>query len=238
MAFFFLIVFGVGQIDDIMVIKNAETLAMGDILSGNLTRDLADFNNYAQRFDQAYVDAHRAKILAFREAKQPKVLRGQNKKFTRDLYKKVDGLRGFMRTLEGYVKHAGKKLDVTVKDFGISKVRKKVKSKDLEGLGEALSVLIENITHNLVELLDEGYTNQGFAELKDRKDEIDKGNAKQELNKSAMKQLAQKNRALLKEVVAGNNDILDVGKRIYKDRNQAKYKQYVFGQLLEKWRNE
>ncbi len=210
---------------------------VGDILNANGTRDLPDFTNYSDRFDEDYFLAHKAKITEVRNLPKVEVKTGQNKKFTEDLYKQADSLREPMRFLEGYVKHAGELLDVQVKSFGIHEVRECLKEGDLEALSGDLAVVNENIENNKTVLLNEGLKQTTITALIDLKAAIDEQNAQQEVNKEARNLLVEANDKVYAELDALNDDILDVGKRIYKGVSQAKYDDYVLTKIMARIRH-
>ena len=215
-----------------MSIRNVDKILVGDVLASNLERDKDDFEDYSSRFDEAYRLNHKEKIETVRNLPKVKVKIGQNKKFTQELYKSVDSLKEEMRKLEGYVKHAGGLLDVAVKDFGIKEVRKCVRGKDLEGLSGKLAVINENIGNNKTVLMDEGLQESRIIALKELKDELDAENAAQEFMKEELDILVNNNKAAFEEMDKLNSDILDVGKRIFKGEDEAKYNDYVLEKIL------
>lgn len=215
-----------------MSVRKGDKLTIGDILSGNLQRDLAKFQEFSERFDEDYVENHKEKIENVRSLPSVKVKTGRNKKFTGELYRKANMLQQPMRFLEGYVRHAGDLLDVPVKSFGIREVRLSVRRKDLEALSGDLAVVNENIEHNKTVLMEEGLKQTAIAALIDLKAAIDGENTQQELNKEARKGLVESNNRVFGELDAINSDILDVGKRIFRGVSKAKYEDYVLRRIL------
>jgi hypothetical protein len=223
-----------------MILRIAENITLGDILNANIDRDQDDFHNYAPRFDDVYRSTHKTAVDTVRGMERVAVKTGQNKLYTRNLYAKVDALTLPLYKMEGYVKHAGKLnlLDTPVENFGLHQVRTDVHQKDLEGLGDSLEVLNQNIDHNKTVLLNEGMPQEDIDALKTVKTEIDAENTQQELNKEDRNILATGNQQLLDILVELNKDILDVGKRIYRGVNAAKYNDYVLIKILGRIRHE
>jgi hypothetical protein len=223
-----------------MSLRIHENITIGDILNANLERDKDDFHNYSSRFDDVYLSTHKTAVDTVRGMERVAVKTGQNKLYTRALYAKVDGLTLPLYKMEGYVKHAGQLnlLDTPVENFGLHEVRTDVHQKDLEGLGDSLEVLNQNIDHNKTALLNEGMAQETIDSLKTVKTEIDAENAQQELNKEARNILAKGNEELVDSLIAINKDILDVGKRIYKGVNTAKYDDYVLVKIIGRIRQE
>ena len=223
-----------------MKLRIYENVTVGDLLNANLERDKADFGSYAPRFDASYIANHKTSIDEVRHMPQVLVKTGQNKMYTIGLYIKADSAQEPMRLLEGYVKHAGKLglLDTPVENFGIHEVRTYTHSKDLEGLGGALEVLNQNIDNNKTVLLNEGLKQVDIDALIDLKNDIDAENVQQELNKEDRNILAKANEVLVAKVKEYNDDILDVGKRIYKDKDAAKYDDYVLEKIIARIRHE
>ena len=210
---------------------------LGDVLNANVTRDLSDFTDFSDRFDEDYLQAHKDKITEAKNLPKVEVKTGQNKKFTEDLYKTADSLQQPARLLEGYVKHAGGLLDVPVKNFGIHEMRESMRKKDLEALSGDLAVVNENIENNKTVLLNEGLKQTAITAFINLKTEIDEENAQQELNKEARGLLVEANDKVYAELDAINDDILDAGKRIYKGVSQAKYDDYVKEKIMARIRH-
>jgi hypothetical protein len=223
-----------------MELRVNENVSIGDILAGNIERDKADFMAYAARFSATYRSNHVAAIEAVRHMDKVAVKTGKNKFYTQELYAKADALQIPLRQLEGYVKHAGKMnlLNTPVENFGLHQVREDMHSKDLEGLGDSLEILNQNIDGNKTVLLDEGLTQVKIDELIDVKNRIDSENAQQELNKEDRNIMSKSDEALVAALKVFNDDILDVGKRIYRGVNQAKYDDYVLEKLIGRIRQD
>ncbi len=215
-----------------MTLRNEDKPTFSDVLSRSLERDLAEFQEYSDRFGDDYVQAHKDKIAEVRNLPKVEVKTGQNKKFTEDLYKKAYGLQQPLRLLEGYVKHAGDLLDVPVKSFGIHGVRKSLRRGDLGALTGDLAVVNENIEHNKTVLMGEGLKQTAISALIDLKAGIDSQNSQQEVNKEARGTLVEDNNKVYAELDRINSDILDVGKRIFRGVSQAKYDDYVKRKIM------
>jgi hypothetical protein len=223
-----------------MQLRIHENITIGDILNGNIGRDKVDFKNYAPRFDNAYITSHKVAVDAVRNMERVAVKTGQNKLYTRALYAKVETLHLPVFKLEGYVKHAAglNLLDTPFENFGLHQVRVDINQKDLEGLGDSLEILNQNIDHNKTVLLTEGLPQTTIDDLIAVKSEIDAENAQQEMNKEDRNILAKGNEKLVDALQLLNRDILDTGKRVYKGVDVARYDDYVLVKLMKRIRNE
>lgn len=215
-----------------------EVTIIGQFVIDSYKRDLADFQAYKPaKYAPDYLTALVAKKDAVDALVNPVVLTGQLKLITLTLSNNVEGLRGTMDLLEGYVADASP-LTVGVKDFGISPVRKKVNSGDLEGLDGVLKTLITNAGDNLPALKLVGYTDDMYAALKATKQSIFDDNAAQKKKMDEISKLSADNIGVINDFLKDIKGIMDDGKRLYKTKDAVKLKDYTFADIMKRLRHD
>jgi len=215
-----------------------EVTIIGQIIMDCYQRDLADFQAYKpSKYTPDFFTALEAKKGVVAELVNPVVLTGQLKLITLDIAKNVEGLRETMNLLEGYVADASP-LTVGVKDFGISGVRKKVNSGDVEGLDGALKTLITNTGDNLTALKEVGYTDDMYAALKATKQSIFDENAAQIVKEDEISALSVNNIGVINDFLKDIKGIMDDGKRMYKTKDAVKLKDYTFADIKKRLRHD
>ena len=215
-----------------------EVTIIGQFVIDSYKRDIADFQAYKpSKYTPDFLTALVGKKDAVDALVNPVVLTGQLKLITLTLANNVEGLRGTMNLLEGYVADANP-LTVGVKDFGISGVRKKVNSGDMEGLDGALKTLITNTGDNLPALKDVGYTDDMYAALKATKQSIFDDNAAQKKKMDDISKLSADNIGVINDFLKDIKGIMDDGKRMYKTTDAVKLKDYTFADIKKRLRHD
>ena len=169
----------------------------------------------------------------------PKQLTKELKVITKRIYANQTLLRSKIDFLEGYINRATG-LTMDKKDFGISEVRKKNNSGDIEGLIGAMSFLIANVSiaTNLTALTAKGYSNAqntALIALKDafKADNIAQNNKVNDRNNKVIANYAKLN-AFWDKIM----DINDAGKRIYKATAPNRLDDFTMAKLKARIRQE
>ena len=100
----------------------------------SLTRDLTDFSGFSPMFDAAYLAAYKAKIEIVQELVQPKSETIELKIITDRMYATLDSLIAPLNYVDGYLKLAVKTVPMSATDFGLSQLRKSIRSRDVENV--------------------------------------------------------------------------------------------------------
>ena len=215
-----------------------EVAAIGQFTIDSYQRDFADFQAYKpNKYDGGFMALLVAKRAAVDNIVNPVVLRGGVKLITRRINENVSGLRDTMNFLEGYVADA-EGLTVRPKDFGIGQVRKKVRSRDVEGLNGALGVLLTNIGQNMTALTAIGYTAAMKSGLEMVKEAIFMDNAERHKMEQERSALALKNIGILNDFLGVIKEIWADGKRLYKMNDGVKLKDYTNSELIKRIRRD
>ncbi len=201
-------------------------------------RDSADFTSYKPtKYIAGFLSALQTNLGLVNAAINPVTLTSELKVITLRLATNVLALRGTMNLLEGYVADASG-LTVAAKDFGISPVRKKVASGDIEGLNLALSTLLTHIANNITALTAVGYTSGAQTALADVKQHIFDDSAAQTTKENARAALVVNNMTVINNFLTDIKSLWDDGKRLYKLSDTTKLKDYTNSAIIARIRND
>jgi hypothetical protein len=216
--------------------KDEELPVICEYASFSLKRDLSDFKSYSPKFNESYVTGFDAKIAIASELVNPRTETAELKAITLQLYTTMDGIIEPANRLEGYIKLAKNKLPVSVADFGIPVLRKKIYAKDAEGVIHNLRLVISNIEKYKEALTAEGLTEALTQQLENAIVSVNADNDKQYEILSGRKELVQSNLVIFNDLYGQLSEICDVGKILYKRNNPDKLQEYTFSYLLKKVR--
>jgi hypothetical protein len=215
-----------------------EVPTMGRFTLDLLGSLLDSFKAYKSvKYTDGYIMALEIKLAAVRSITNPVVLTSELKVITLRLMNNVIGLRLPMNLLEGYVVDATG-LTVAPKDFGIKYVRKKVGSRDVEGLDGALSTVITNITNNMAALTAVGYTDAMKTALEKMKTDIANDNAEQNKKLKARANLVANNMGVINDFLRDIKSIWADGKRLFSLTDKAKAKLFSNADMIRRLRND
>jgi hypothetical protein len=203
----------------------------------SLKRDLADFSKYSPRFDQKYADEFDAKITETTELINPKSETAEKKAITARLYATMDDLTDPANRIEGYIKLAKNSIPLSVVDFGITLLRRKIRAKDTEGVLQSLRLVTANIQTYKEPLSAEGLTGEFIVSLENAATSIAADNQKQYEILSSRRELVQNNLYLLNDLFRRLTEICDIGKILYGKTAPQKVQEYTFSGLKKQVRN-
>ena len=214
-----------------------ELSVLGGFLLSSMESSLGDFTAYAPDMDGAYVAAVYAELAVISALKQPKQVTAERKVITMRIYEESLLLREQMNLLEGYAMRADG-LSIDWMDLGISAVRTKIKSKDVEGLLSAVAFLISNVEDNMAALSAVGYTASQHAALTAavaglKVDVVAHNDMRNERNNLATENYAKFNAFWLRL-----QDIADAGKRIYRWTAPNRVDDFTISTLIGRMRAE
>lgn len=215
-----------------------EVPTIGQFTIDSYIRDAGDFAAYKPlKYTAGFLTALQAKAVLVNGIVNPVVLTSELKLITLRLTNNVFGLRNTMNLLEGYVADATG-LTVAPADFGISPVRQKVSSGDVEGLNGVLSTLLTNINNNLAALNTVGYPTGAEGVLAAVKLAIFNDNAAQNVKENARAALVVANIGVINDFLKDIKAIWADGKRLYKISNKTKLKDYTNSTIIKRIRND
>ena len=216
--------------------KDEELTVICKFAAFSLKRDVAAFAAFSPKFNEAYVTRFETNIASATEMVNPNSETLQLKTITKRLYATLDGLIDPINRMTGYLKLAHANIHVTAADFGLVKLRKDITSKDAEGAINNLRTVITNSATYKAMLAVQGFTDEQNAMLVSAATLIADDNQKQYEILSNRKTIVQSNLALFNSLFEQLNEILTVGKILYKATDAVKLQEYTFNDLKKKVR--
>ena len=215
--------------------KNEELPVIAGYLHSSLKRDLADFTAFSPKFDGTYVATFEGKIVAVTEVLNPRTETVELKAVTERLYKRMDSLLDPIARVEKYVKIAGSEIPVSIKDFGFSQLRLKIKTKDAEGMLAVLKTVNNYLDTYKSALMAQGLSDELIAVFSSSSAAVHNDNQLQYEIVTNRKKLVDSNAHLLNELYGYISEICDTGKVVYRG-NAVAMKEYTFTELKKRVR--
>jgi hypothetical protein len=153
------------------------------------------------------------------------------KNTTSRLYSVMDGLIEPADKMKGYIKFTKGAIPMSVKDFGLTALTRKVHSKDSEGVLKNLRTVITNIELYRSQLIEQGCDEKTITHFSDALTAIETDNQRQYEIGRKRKTIVENNINLINDLYKTIMEICDVGKAIYKGKNELKVKDYTFTEL-------
>jgi len=202
----------------------------------SLNRDLNDFSAFSPKFNAAYVSDYKSKIELVQDLVQPKSETVELKLITERMYATLDSLIAPLNYVDGYLKLAGKTVPISAADFGLTQLRKSIRSRDVENVLQLIHTVETNLAKYNAQLSVVGLTDTTSNKFPEAGSllSIDK-NKKYELVSNRMA-LVQNNLGALNELNDQLSEICNIGKILYKQTDKAKLKDYTFTQLMKQVR--
>lgn len=213
--------------------KDEELPSICMFSSSNLKRDLVDFTAFSQMFNTDYLTGYDTRIFNASRLIQPESETLELKIISRRLHETFTGLLDLMNRLTGYLTLARLEQTISLADFGIKYMRKSIAAHDLEGIIEALHKILGNINKYRSELQAQGMPDDFIARLNDVLTSVTNDKIKQVGIMSNRKHIVQNNVDSFNGLFAQLNEILMVGRILYKPANFVKLKDYTFSELLK-----
>jgi hypothetical protein len=216
--------------------KDEELPVICEFLSFGLKRDLVIFSGYSPKFNDGYVADFDAKIAAISELISPRIETAELKATTSRMNLTMSGLVDCTNRLEGYVKLAKNDMPVSPADFGIPALRKKLHTKDAEGVLHGLQLVTANIKKFKEPLVAAGLTDELEARFPAAIVTISQDNQRQYELLSGRKALVRDNSEVFNNLSSQRMEICEVGKILFKSTSPEKTQEYTFAFLLKKVR--
>ena len=108
--------------------KDEELPVICGFAAFSLKRDLADFTSYSPKFTAAYVSDFETQTASVTEVIMPKSETLELKKITSRLYVAMNGLTDPINRVAGYLNMAKDTLPVSEADFGLTLLRKNLRT--------------------------------------------------------------------------------------------------------------
>lgn len=147
------------------------------------------------------------------------------------MFRTMDGLIGPLNHLTGYIDLAVDAISISPADFGIAALCKGIIAKDAESVVKNLHTVNLNIANYKDSLALQGFRDELGAKFTAAAVSVADDKQKQYEITSNRKNLVQNNVASLNDLFKQFNEILKVGKILYKGTDAAKLKDYTFSEL-------
>lgn len=215
-------------------IEDLPTIA--DFVLASLRRDIADFNNYSELFNQEYLSDLNVKRQECTDLIMTDSVNIALKSVTKRLYENLKKLRTLLVLMEGYIVLAKRELNND--KLGIVKIRKNIKAGNVEGVVYSLRAFINNLNEWESILTSKGMKQEHIEALNHLLTIIDSFNMEQNELLSKRSQNCLNNMNMFNNLWDILSDIMLVGKAIYKFTNESKLKDYTMLQIKKRMNNE
>ena len=216
--------------------KDEELPVICKFAAFSLKRDLADFGAYSPKFSAAYADEFESKTVALHELIVPKSETIELKVLTERLYKTFAGLTLPINHLAGYIELAGEGVNISATDFGLTALRKGIAAKDAESVIKNLQTVLQNIAKYKDALTAQGLPGNLAEQFTAAMSSIAADKQRHFEITSHRKKMVQNNTTTLNEAYKQFNEILKIGKILYKTKDPARLNDYTFRELKKQVR--
>jgi hypothetical protein len=214
--------------------KDEELIGICRNVRSVLSRDFTDFSEYSPAiFDAVYLENFGVKIDSVDELMRPKIETDELKKITKRLYKTMDDLVEPLVKIRGYLRLTKNTVGLSAKDFGITLLLQRIKSKDAEGVRQNLLVVTTFLDKYRDALIAVGLNEAIFEQFKAAVTAITDDNNRQFEIISKRKTIVQNNLNVLNDLYSQLSDILNIGKFLYRGKDTLKVKEYTFSFLIK-----
>ena len=201
--------------------------------ASNLRHDLPDFSAFSPLFNPDYVSRFDSRIADVSDLILPRSETLELKIITQRMRETFRVLIDLVNRLTGYITLARLEQTISVTDFGIKYLRKSIADHDAEGVIQALHTIIGNISKYKVELQAQGMSDENISRFTDILSSVANDKQKQVEIINNRKHIVQNNVDSFNGLFGQLNEILGVGKILYKATNRAKLKDYTFSELIK-----
>jgi len=215
-------------------IEDLPTIA--DFVLASLRRDIADFNNYSEIFNQEYLSNLNVKRQECTEVILTDSVNIALRSVTNRLYENLKKLRTLLVLIEGYIILAKKELNND--KLGIVKLRTNIKAGNVEGVVYYLRAFISNLNDSKTILTSKGMKQEHIEALNHLHSIIESLNMEQNELLSKRSQNCLNNMKMFNTLWDILSEIMQVGKVIYKSKNESKLRDYTMIQIKRRMNNE
>jgi roadblock/LC7 domain-containing protein len=213
--------------------KDEELPIIGNKVLFSFKRDEADFISYSPKFDNGYATALEGKIQTVFDLVEPKSETVELKNITDGIYTAMDELIDPINRVTGYITLG--KLDkiISLADWGLTQLRKNIKSRDGEGVIKNLHTVNLNLVKFKTELEAQGLNAELAAKFSTAYTTIVDGKQKQYEIVSNRKLMVQNNLSVCNDLFEQLTEIMTIGKILYKATDAVKLQEYTFSELIK-----
>lgn len=207
-------------------------------LRHSFVNDFTDFNVFSSRFNAQYLNDFDSLTEKISSITYPEELTKELKGVTDQLYEDVQKLRQPITRLYSYLTICNGSTKPSKNDFGVTEVRREIRSGNVEHLLQRTDLLINNIEKNFKVLDVNGFTEEKYKELLVLIKGIEKANEQQNVLIEKREELVVENNHLFKELWRVMQQIAQTGKALYRYDRPDKANNYVFAHIKRQLRNE
>jgi hypothetical protein len=202
-----------------------------------LEKDFNDFSGFLPTvFTYEYVAGVRQKIDEVNNLLNPNSETIVLKDTTNRMYLAMDGLIEPAGKVTAYIKYTKGAVPVSVKDFGLTALKQKIYARDAEGVLKNLRTVIANLEKFRPQLSELGLDDDTFAVFNNALTNIETDNQRQFEIVNKRKTIVENNVTMINDLYKTIIDVCNIGKAIYKGKNDSKVKDYTFKELKKKVR--
>jgi hypothetical protein len=158
------------------------------------------------------------------------------KNTTNKLYSSMDSLKEPADRVSGYLKVTKGAIPISAKDFGLTPLLQKIRSRDAEGVLQYLRNVINNLKQYHQPLIEQGLTEDVINSFAQALNLIEENNRKQYEIITKRKAIVSDNINIINDLYKTITDICQVGKLLYKGKDPVKVQEYTYSELLKKVR--
>jgi hypothetical protein len=212
--------------------KDEELTVIAGFILFALKRDLKDFSAFSPLINAEYVSVFENLLNKASGLVRTFSAYTKSKTATAQLYDRMDNVMTQLNKLNTYINLAG----LEESAFGISTARRKLSSRDAEGLIQQLKIVNDAVNDNKEALMVQGFSEEQVELLLSTSDAIAAGNQQQYEAGEERKALVVENRKVLGQLHRHITDICRIGKTLYQSDNPLKVREYTFRHLVNQVR--
>ncbi len=214
-----------------------ELTVIGGFVASSMEASIQDFKGYSPDLDMPYLENFNMSLQAANEIVFPRKLTEEIKVVTERLISTMNQMRGNLNRLEGYVEMATG-LNTGVSGFCIKEVRKSISRKDVEQLLKNLKIMNRAISENFSVLQEKGMKAELQSYFMGVQQQLENDNNLQNIKMNEKEALVEENIDKLNLVWDMITNIMKTGKRIYKDLDESKTREFTLSVIKERIRQE
>jgi hypothetical protein len=212
--------------------KNEEVPVIGRFLVYPLRRDIKEFSAFLPKiFTNDYIVVFEQKIEDVNNLINPQAETVELKDATNHMYLVMDGLIVPIDMVSGYIKFTKGAIPISVRDFGLTALKQKIRSRDSEGVLKNLRIVNNNLEKYRSQLVGQGFDENIITRFTEALPAIEADNQRQFEIVNRRKEIVENNIGTINDLYKTIIEICNVGKVLYKGKNDLKVKDYTFAEL-------
>lgn len=212
----------------------AEVPAIAVYLVGMVHRDLDDFVEISDTYDEDYLTTMLTKASQCNDLLSSDIITQEIKFITRDLKETSDEFRLKLNRLEFYLNSADGTMSAHADGMGLQLLRDRINKGTTESVVAAGRALLTNVNRNLIQLKAVGLKDALIDEITSRLDKIEKQSNAQNLDISSRNRNTDTNMVVFNELWEMNRKVLATGRALYRNVNAVKLKDYTLTAILQR----